>query len=166
MFRMCLECDFESVLMLSWKCLFGCLISDWKVFGWCMKIYLLKYFFGLQIFDMYVGLRQVWSFHVWTCQDGMFFTKEFWIWKCFGSKIFWLALDLHVKNCVFRGFSLVELLASGSDSGTSTSPLRSLRWPSSKVGDVARRRHWGHWGGLIDWFAHFLSMKHWKNRTT
>ena len=28
-----------------------------------------------------------------------------------------------------------------------TSPLRSLRWPRSKVGDVEQHRHWGHWGG-------------------
>ena len=32
----------------------------------------------------------------------------------------------------FRSFWLVELLASGSGSGTGTSILRSLRWPSSK----------------------------------
>ena len=49
---------FESVCRLSCKCLDGCLVSDWKVFGGCMKrvfgkIYLPRHFFGLQIFDTY-----------------------------------------------------------------------------------------------------------------
>ena len=28
-----------------------------------------------------------------------------------------------------------------------TSPLRSLRWPRSKVSDVTQLHHWGHWSG-------------------
>ena len=29
--------SFESVWRMSWKCLYGCLVSNWKVFGGCMK---------------------------------------------------------------------------------------------------------------------------------
>ena len=52
-----LEC-LEGVFRVSWKCLVGCLLSDWKLFGVCMKrvsgkIYLSNNFFGLQIFDTY-----------------------------------------------------------------------------------------------------------------
>ena len=48
----------ESVWRPSLKCLYGCLVRDWKVFGGCMKrvsgrIYLSKHFLGLQIFDTY-----------------------------------------------------------------------------------------------------------------
>ena len=44
----------ESVCRLSVKCLDGCLVSDWKVFGGCMKrvsgkIYLFNHFLGVQI---------------------------------------------------------------------------------------------------------------------
>ena len=40
----------ESVCRLSWKCLDECLVSDWKVFGGCMKrvsckIYISNHFF-------------------------------------------------------------------------------------------------------------------------
>ena len=49
----------ESVCRLSCKCLNGCLVlSDWKVFGGCVKrvygkIYLSNHFFVLQILDTY-----------------------------------------------------------------------------------------------------------------
>ena len=48
----------EIVCRLSRKYLDGCLVSDWKVFGVCMKsvsgkIYLSNNFFGLPIFDTY-----------------------------------------------------------------------------------------------------------------
>ena len=48
----------KSVCRLSWKCLDGCLVSDLKVFGGCMKRvsgknYLSNNFFGQQIFDTY-----------------------------------------------------------------------------------------------------------------
>ena len=40
----------ESVCRLSWKCFDECLVSDWKVFGGCMrrvscKIYISNHFF-------------------------------------------------------------------------------------------------------------------------
>ena len=48
----------ENVWRLSWKCIDGCLVSDLKVFGGCIKRvsgknYLSNICFGLQIFDTY-----------------------------------------------------------------------------------------------------------------
>ena len=48
------------------------------------KIYLSNHFFGLQIFDTYgkdtLGKDRSGQFRSgWTCQNGKFFTKKFWI---------------------------------------------------------------------------------------
>ena len=53
-----------SVWRLSLKCLYGCPVSDWKVFGGCMK----------RLFDTY--------------GKDTFDTKNFWTQNYFGIKIF------------------------------------------------------------------------------
>ena len=66
----------ESVWRFSWNCLYGCLVSDWKVFGGCMKRVFgkMESFFGLQLFDTY--------------GKDTFATKIFWTQNYFGIKIF------------------------------------------------------------------------------